>query len=596
VSRIESGGRRAAGGLIAIALTAAVATVGACGPRRERPAGAILDGALECTSDGSVRVCGGEGASVESFDGTPIEVTVAMPDQGGEPFPLLLSQGGWPAGGFDGDALRPWASGGYAVVSISNRGLGGSGGATRFMDTRYEVRDAQEVIGLLVDDEVADPERLGAFGGSYGAGQALALAAMRNRVMLPDGELSPWRSPEGQGLSLTAAVSLTGWSDLADAFLPNGSSLTFTSRAPYEGPVGPLKESALATLYEAGVGAGVDYGPPGVSSFATWYQRLVNRAAGGEPSPEAIAAEMSDHHSAATIEGSVPPAATLLISGLADDLFPADQAISWINQVRAEHPGTPVAGLIADVGHARSEGEEEATRLAQERAREWLDHHLLEEGDRPATGLAVAVEDCADGEEELAEASDPAALAPGEIRLADPKPRRIPADVPEPRSAALSPGAAEGPCAEVPAQAPAGAAAYALPPTGEGFTLAGAPLVTARFEATERSQVAALLFDVDPEGSARLVARGVWMPGGGRRVFELAPTGWRFAPGHAAQMQLLPADPGYGQLLPGQSPVTVRDLELRLPVLEQPGTDGGAVREPAPKPLPPGYELAPGYR
>ncbi len=68
-------------------------------------------------------------------------------------------------------------------------------GYIHLADARYEARDTQELIGRLVDEGVADPARIGVTGDSYGGGQSMELAALHNRVMLPDGSLEPWRSP-----------------------------------------------------------------------------------------------------------------------------------------------------------------------------------------------------------------------------------------------------------------------------------------------------------------------------------------------------------------------------------------------------------------
>ena len=68
-------------------------------------------------------------------------------------------------------------------------------GYIHLADVRYEVRDTQELIGRLVDDGAADPARIGVTGDSYGGGQTLMLAALSDRVMLPDGRLVPWRCP-----------------------------------------------------------------------------------------------------------------------------------------------------------------------------------------------------------------------------------------------------------------------------------------------------------------------------------------------------------------------------------------------------------------
>ena len=111
------------------------------------------------------------------------------------------------------DNAFAWARDGYAVLTFTARGLWGSCGTPdarlanpgacadgyiHLADVRYEVRDIQELIGRLVDEGIADRRRIGVTGDSYGGGQSLMLAALRDRVMLPDGSLVPWRSPAGR--------------------------------------------------------------------------------------------------------------------------------------------------------------------------------------------------------------------------------------------------------------------------------------------------------------------------------------------------------------------------------------------------------------
>jgi hypothetical protein len=114
------------------------------------------------------------------------------------------------------------------------------------------------------------------------------------------------------------------------------------------------------------------------------------------------------------------------------------------------------------------------------------------------------------------------------------------------------------------------------------------------------SQVAARLLDVAPDGTETLVARGLWRPelGGTRQVFQMHPNGWHYDEGHIAKVELLPddSDPGllggYGRPSNDQQPVTVSNLEARLPLADKPGSAGGVVKAPAPKVVPEGYELA----
>ena len=102
------------------------------------------------------------------------------------------------------------------------------------MDTRYEVRDAQESSSaLLVDEGLVDPRRIGATGGSYGGGLSMALAALKNRKMLPDGSLVPWTSPGGKPMQIAAAAPEIPWTDLAYSLMPNGRTLDYVADAPY---------------------------------------------------------------------------------------------------------------------------------------------------------------------------------------------------------------------------------------------------------------------------------------------------------------------------------------------------------------------------
>lgn len=583
-----------------VAALLVVATIVRHNRENSSPAGSIFAGALECTEQSDVRVCGGERSTVPSFDGTPIDITVATPNDDDRPFPLLLTLGGWPGGKFEADLLKIWPKRGYAALSMSNRGTGDSGGFAHFMDTRYEVRDAQELIGKLVDAGIADPQRIGVLGGSYGGGQALALGALRNRVMKPNGKLVPWKSPDGTPLSVHVALSQVAWSDLAHALLPNGSLLDFVAAAPYQGPVGPLKLSSVKFIYEAGKRNGVNYGAgrDPRSNFETWFLRLTGR--GGEtPSREAIAREMSAHHSAAGIDDSVEPAPTFMVSGFSDDLLPANQSIAHMNRIRARHPSTPVGVLINDIGHARAQNKSDDRTMAQTRELEWIDHYLGDSGPAPPTGVEMAIETCEGSSGEPIQAADWASVARGELQYEQAGPKRIQPTLSETApSAAFDPVTGDGACAEVPARVAKGTASYTMPAAKEGFTLAGAPLVAASFEARSGSQIAARLLDVDPDGNERLVARALWMPrpGVGDQVFELNPTAWRFEAGHSARLELLPADPGYGQVLPGQAQITVSKLRLRLPALEPPGSDDGNVRAVTPKPLPRGYKLALGFK
>ena len=81
----------------------------------------------------------------------------------------------------------------------------------------YEARDVQHLAGLLADEGIADPRRIGVTGISYGGGVSLELAALRDRIARPDGTLAPWTSPGGRPMRIAGAVPQIPWSDLVYA-------------------------------------------------------------------------------------------------------------------------------------------------------------------------------------------------------------------------------------------------------------------------------------------------------------------------------------------------------------------------------------------
>ena len=148
-------------------------------------------------------------------------------------------------------------------------------------------------------------------------------------------------------------------------------------------------------------------------------------------------------------------------------------------------------------------------------------------------------------------------------------------------------------------------ATYRLPAAaGSGYTLMGSATVIAKISSpTANSELAARLLDVDPSGTETLVARQLFRPqvGTARQVFQLHPSGHLFAPGHVAKLELLPKDAGgttlnsYGRAANGQGDITVSNLDLRLPVTDDPGAAGGQVGAAPPLSLPCGSAIAPEF-
>src|SRR5262249_38553862 len=136
----------------------------------------------------------------------------------------------------------------------------------------------------------------------------------------------------------------------------------------------------------------------------------------------------------------------------------------------------------------------------------------------------------------------------------------------------------------------ASAATYRVPATTSTYTLAGSPTVIAKITAAANDMVAARLYDVDG-ASERLIARGVVRPllDGNAQVFQLHPQAWAVQPGHVLKLELLAQDSQYLRTPTGQGSVVVSDLELRLPVVDAPGSNP-LVSAPAVKVVPAGYK------
>ncbi|HSD78339.1 MAG TPA: CocE/NonD family hydrolase, partial [Solirubrobacteraceae bacterium] len=360
---------------LAALLAAAAAAAGSPGAAVAAPAPFMHT----CVPSAGVRLCAttGDDQRVASFDGTPLDVDVFLPAAGDGPFPAIAMLHGFAGSKADygtgappdaGYSAAAFARRGYAVLVPTARGFGRSCGVpasrtpacargyVHLADQRYEVRDVQHLLGLLVDEGVASPGALGATGISYGGGTSLMLATLRDRVRLPDGSLAPWRSPAGRPLALTAAWPRWPWSDLADALVPNGRLLEPGAGAEgYRSPVGVALESYIGALY--GVAATAGYLAPAGSDPGADLTGWKSLTDAGEPYGARVTAVLQELHRFHGAMGVPFPAVAsplLLQAGWTDDLFPVGQALRAYERQRRAAPRTPLALQVGDLGHARA--------------------------------------------------------------------------------------------------------------------------------------------------------------------------------------------------------------------------------------------------
>ncbi len=465
---------------------------------------------------------------------------------------------------------------------------------------RYEVHDIQYIAGLLVDEGLVDPARIGALGESYGGGSTLELATLGDRTMLPDGSLVPWKSPGGTPLHLAAAVPLYTWSDMAMALAPNGRTFPNRVTPPADdiAPIGVWKQSIDTGLHLVGQLQGY-YAPTGTDPEAdvdAWFAALSAGNPSATPAAPGVVEQVTRYHSAYHLLAGtygVPaqqPPPMLFVQGFTDEVFPVDEVLRYVNLEKSRYPDAQVGMFFLDGGHQRGQNKAADGARSSARVEAFFDHHLDGTGPAPAGGVTALTQTCpaaapSGGPYHAASFAD---LAPGSVHYDSAPAQKVSSSAGNTDVAKkLDPVLGGLACTTVPAtdEGP-GVATYRLPPAqGLGFTLLGAPEVHVDISTTgSNAYLAARLFDVDPAtNTAVLVSRGVYRidPNhpDGAVTFPLSANGWHFAAGHVPELELLGKDAPYLGASPVPFTVTVSGLHLTLPTHE-------------PNPGPPNAEMA----
>jgi pimeloyl-ACP methyl ester carboxylesterase len=558
-----------------------------------------------CTAENGVRFCPTETLAqrVPSFDGVPLDADVTLPASGEGPFPTIVMLHGWggskasfesstPAG--DGNVTYDYnnvyyAQHGFAVLNYTARGWGRSCGSEEsrsgtpgcekgwlhLADQRFEARDTQYLLGLLADEKIAKPLANGVTGISYGGGQSIELAYLKNRVRLANGEFAPWTSPRGKTMAIAAAFPRWPWSDLADALEPNGRFLD-SEVAPfaqsYE-PIGVEIQSYVSGLYADGQISSGYYAPPGAdpeADLTKWF--AVTNA--GEPFGEealAVAKQIYTYHQGYGIPLSGTPTPLLLESGWTDALFPVEQSLRVYNQVRALKGYAAL--MLGDLGHSQGSNKENTDHAFNEEAAAFFAAKLERLGTAPAGGSVTAyTQTCP----QAAPGGGPytasafSKLHPAAISFGSAAAQTFTSAGGNPTIAAeIDPIASTDACKTVSGESEPDTANYTT--TSPGFTLLGLPTVTATVNTIGPfGEIAARLWDVLPGGEQRLISRGVYRLGesqSGTIAFQLHGNGYQFAAGDTIKLQLLGRDAPYYRASNGVFSVEVSNLTVSLPGL-----------------------------
>jgi fermentation-respiration switch protein FrsA (DUF1100 family) len=596
------------------AVVASALSVAAASPSTAASAAQLPFGHACTRQADGVRFCptadGGPGETLDgvpSFDGVPLDVDVTLPPTGSGPYPTVVMLHGYGGDKTDFESTDPAGDGsntfhynndwfarrGYAVVNYTARGFGHSCGGgpsgyhsgpcgqgyIRLADTRYEARDTQHLLGLLVDQGVSKPRAIGVTGISYGGGQSLELAYLRDRVRRPDGSFMPWTSPQGRSMSIAAAWPRWPWSDLVDSLLPNGRFLDGEVAPPGQSlqPIGIPISSYVSGLYALGKSSGYYCGDAPASSPCTNPDADLTSdfalvSAGEPPTPlaEERLAEVYAHHQAYGLPGTSAP--LLIENGWTDDLFPPAQAIRVYNQAGGS---APVSLQLGDLGHSRGSNKPTVNRAFDEQGSAFFDRYLRGVRGGPAPGSVTAyTQTCPASEPDGGPYAAPSyrQLRSGSFAFGSAATQLVTAAGDPATSAQLDPiGGTSDACKSVTAAPVLGTASYSQP-TGAGFTMLGLPTVSATIEtAGEFGELDSMLFDVAPDGSERLVTRGAYRLApnqSGPLTMQLHGNGYAFPAGHAVKLVLLGSDGPY--LRPSNDlafAVQVSGLTVSLPTV-----------------------------
>jgi dienelactone hydrolase len=617
------------------------------------PAHAALEPlGLACSFQNGVRFCPGNGTDqrIPSWDGTPLDADVTLPPTGNGPWPTIVFLQGLgghkrqlePYAPQPGPGRAPkvlpstyhynnvwFAQQGYAVLAYSSRGFGNScsaGGAPasllqtgtcsqgfiRLADTRYEGRDSQYLLGLLVDEGITSPHKLAATGFSYGGGMALELGYLKDRIRCagenlphdpcdghPDGAYIPWTSPRGVPMSMAAVYGQWMWSDLISAVLPNGRFLDFDTSTDGSSlqPLGVETMSYTNALYALGNLDGYVEAPqlPG-SRLAPWdLTTAIARLGAGEPyraDVQAIAGEYSEFHGGYGIPGR--PAALLLEDGWNDDFFPPAQALRTYNDVRMRYPGADVALLLGDYGHGRSANKPTVAHAFNDAVSAFFAAHLLgRRGGPPPGSVVVYTSTCPTSGPGAPPDGGPFAAATwaqihsGSVTLGGAATQTVSSSGGDPSIGmnfdpipSTDPFGTSDPCKTIPAEDPSGEAIYKL--RSPGFTMLGLPTIRATVATTgANGQLDGRLWDVLPDGRQRLVNRGGYRltsNQSGQIVFQLHGNGYTFPAGDTIKLELVAGDAPYYRASNGSFTVRVSGVSASLPVLAPAGPCTGHLR------------------
>ena len=509
-----------------------------------------------CEKEDTHRICEG---MVESFDGTELDATLTLPRKvkKGRRLPLIVFLHGFLSDkreyisdrrkGHDYKTVKfnnVWfASRGYAVLNYSARGHGASGGEIGLASKHVDVRDAQHLSGLLVDDGTAKRKKVAAIGGSYGGGQTWLLATVKGKGASQYGS---WRSPRGKQVRLAAAVPQFTWTDLLQSLVPNGREVS-------TGQLGIGKITLLNGFIATANTKLTD-------EAMRWLVRLnQGEPYDGDATVEEAKVALTEDRSAYWQDGffdalrkgkrkqrSIP---ILAAQGWTDPIFPAVEAVRMYERLRSIRRRYPIQLYFGDFEHLTAQIKIPDMRYYHVLATRLLDRYLRRKKRRVSFDVRSAPTLCdPDAFGPVVRARNWNKLHPDVLRFEQVGTRLTGSPVADPRgpgldhvAVGLQPGG-RGCIATDGGETP-GVATWSWEIEND-FTLRGMPRIELDYTATGIDvQLNARLWDESPDGTWTLVTRGAYRVGqpanGSQRVsYDLFGNHWPLKAGHRLVLEV----------------------------------------------------------
>ena len=320
------------------------------------------------------------GFLASSVDGTLLDITVRVPQDGAGRRPLVVFLHGWGGNKNNGGVYDQLMTGeGFTFLRMSDRGFGESWGQANLADVNVELEDVRSIIGQVVDDPQfgVDGGRVGVFGVSYGGGMSW-LAAVK----------PVFSSPKGQSVRIRTIIPIIPWTDLLYSLAPNGR--------PDAAPdvAGAIKLSSIEALYAGGHRTAADRPYDNLPYYLTEWRALT---ASGEPSLanpafqklidaldgyRSIYWQTTFWQQVAAGYGRHSQMPILEIQSMSDALFPLPEAIRMYGWIKSVDPEYPIAEYWGDTGHPPSDNKPGESAYLNTLIGSWFLAHLARD-DQP---------------------------------------------------------------------------------------------------------------------------------------------------------------------------------------------------------------------